>query len=519
MANHIYEKNDVVNRLDVIKGKSLGEIDNKGIFVRFEDTKLQKGIAGTVIEQCVFDYEPDNKQEADLIIDGVKTELKTTGMLIVEKPKRHYVAKEPMSITAVGVYDIAEQEFYNSHFWEKLEHMLIVYYYYKSNHAVSPYEYKDFPVVDYEFHIFNDEDIQVLKNDWEQVRDLCVEVVERHPGKRTKEWKNTVKEDYIKVHGRLRPVLSYIDLAPKFPPRFRLKKPIVSTMISNHFGDDLEKLTGRYRSISDVDKRCRELTELYSGKTIGELAQLFHLSVVEKEGVNKNIAEQITVAMFGGKSKKINQIELFQKFGLIGKTVTMTASGGRTEDMKLFHIDFKEMCRESIIEDGQERVVSFEDSELYAYFADYSFLCIMFEEPEGEEVLVGNKLMRVKSNALSANRFIGFKRIVFPDEFINTFVKKLWMDTRNKILNNELRDVVQCKKNGEAIRIGNGEISSAPNFLKSKENVVFIRGSATNASSIYKTEVVNGIKMLPQYVWIKGAAIVEELKKDSDIFK
>lgn len=50
-------------------------------------------------------------------------------MLIREKPRKHYVAKEPMSITAVGVYDIAEQEFETSHFWEKLEHMLIIYYY------------------------------------------------------------------------------------------------------------------------------------------------------------------------------------------------------------------------------------------------------------------------------------------------------------------------------------------------------------------------------------------------------
>lgn len=68
-----------------------------------------------------------------------------------------------MSITAVGVYDIAEQEFETSHFWQKLEHMLIIYYYYVANHAVSAYEYKDFPVVGYEFHEFSAEDVEVLK--------------------------------------------------------------------------------------------------------------------------------------------------------------------------------------------------------------------------------------------------------------------------------------------------------------------------------------------------------------------
>lgn len=32
-----------------------------------------------------------------------------------------------------------------------------------------------------------------------------------------------------------------------------------------------------------------------------------------------------------------------------------------------------------------------------------------------------------------------------------------------------------------------------------------------------KTECVNGIRMLPQYVWIKGLSVVEELKKTPEI--
>ena len=76
-----------------------------------QDFNLQKGVVGTLIEQCVLGYAPDSKQEADLVVvDGseqVKTELKSTGMVISSEPSDHYVAKEPMSITAVGIYDIA----------------------------------------------------------------------------------------------------------------------------------------------------------------------------------------------------------------------------------------------------------------------------------------------------------------------------------------------------------------------------------------------------------------------------
>ena len=114
------KKKDVIQRLEHYKGKKFEDIDNKGMFKHVQDFNLQKGIAGAVVEQCIFGYDADTKQEADLIIiDGselIKTELKTTGMLIETEPKRHYVAKAPMSITAVGVYDISEQEFYSSHF-------------------------------------------------------------------------------------------------------------------------------------------------------------------------------------------------------------------------------------------------------------------------------------------------------------------------------------------------------------------------------------------------------------------
>lgn len=505
MADHVYEKADVIRRLDYSIGKTFGMIDNKGIFNHVQEFKLQKGIAGTVVEQCIFGYDPDTKQEADLmIVNGkqkIKTELKTTGMLIEKKSVKHYVAKEPMSITAVGVYNISEQEFYSSHFWEKLEHMLIVYYHYDSNHTVSPYEYKDFPLIGYEFHEFSEEDIEVLKNDWENVRKLCKEVVARFPGPQNKKWKADVKQEYIATHGVLRQILSYIDLAPKFPPRFRLKKPTVSAIIANHFGYNLEQLPGRYTAISDIDKKCQELTIKYNGRTVKSLAHEFGIPY-SPQSENKAITEQIIVAMFGGKSAKLNQISLFEKFGLIGKTIVVTSSGRRTEDMKLFKVDFKEITRTEIVDDeGNIRPYLFEDSDLYTYFADHEFLCIVFEEVSGVFEEIPHKL--------GDNRFIGFQRLIFSDQFIDEKVKLVWDDIRTKVITGTLMDVIQKKKDGTVIVNKNGETSSAPNFIKSKDNDVFLRGSGTDSK--HKTECVNGIKMLPQYIWIKGTSIVREL--------
>lgn len=519
MPDHIYNKSDLISRFDNILDITLEEIDNKGFFDRIQAYALQKGVAGSLIEQCVLEYDPDSKQEADLVvIDGIqsiKTELKTTGMLIADKPKKHYVAKEPMSITAVGVYDIADQTFETSHFWEKLEHMLIVYYHYLADHPVEAYEYRLFPIKGYEFHEFDEIEIETLRQDWEHVRALAERIVRNHPGPKTKEWKEAVKEEYIETHGELRRVLNYVDLAPKFPPRFRLKKPIVSAMISKHFGYELEQLPGRYTSVSDIDQKCHELTELYAGKTVLELAKIFNLSVLTDKGKeNKGITESIIVAMFGGTSSKLNQIELFNRFGLIGKTIVMNSRGGRTEDMKLFHVDFDEVTRtEFTEEDGSIRPFVFEDSELYSYFADNELLCIVFQEPEGEIIETNTEVdYIIQNSSLALNKFVGFKRLVFDDEFIDYSAKRLWDDFRDKIFNNKLVDVVEYDKAGKPIiNPKSNTIRSAPNFMKSTENKVFVRGSGEDAS--VKPECVNGVQMLSQYVWIKGATVIEELKK------
>lgn len=518
MPEHVYEKDDLIQRFDSVLNKTLGEIDNIGMFehIHAEGFSLQKGVAGAIIEQCVLGYDPDTRQEADLVVidndERVDTELKVTGMRTSDDGGRHFVAKEPMSITAVGIYDLADQTFYDSHFWNKLEHMLIVYYHYLSDSAVSPYEYKDFPVKGYEFHEFDRMDEETLRHDWFYVRNLMADIVRKYPGPKNKEWKARVKEEYLDRHSALRRFLSYIDLAPKFPPRFRLKKPTVNTIIAKHFGYELEQLPGRYATISDIDKKCRELEKKYKDMTIGELADLFHVPKTTADGKeNKSIAEQITVKMFGGTSNKMNRIELFERFGLIGKSIAITPSGGRTEDMKLFHIDFDEMIQEEFVEDdGTLRPFTFEDSELYAYFADHEFLCIIYVEPEKEHNIdpTTGKKEAIK-HPLVANRFAGFHRLVFSDEFIDDIVRTVWDDTRKKIKEHTLVDVIKHRKDGSLIINKSGTISSAPNFIKSAQNDVFIRGGGKDAS--VKTECVNGINMLPQFIWIKGSAVCKEM--------
>ena len=77
-----YTKAFVYALLEGVKGKTLGEVDKSHQFDRTQKSEKITGIAGDVIEQSVFGYKRDSKQECDIEIDGVLTELKTTGVRV-----------------------------------------------------------------------------------------------------------------------------------------------------------------------------------------------------------------------------------------------------------------------------------------------------------------------------------------------------------------------------------------------------------------------------------------------------
>lgn len=514
MPEHRYEKADLIERFEGIREKTLGEIDNIGLFDHVQEFDLQKGIAGAVIEQCVLGYEPDTRQEADLIVVDAdaetRTELKTTGMLWKERSgdePAHFVAKEYLSVTAVGVPDLPQQTFESSHFFEKVEHLLLVYYHYLygRNERISPYDYRDFPVKGYDFHDMTADELQALRADWEKVHTLASEVVASAPGVHgTREWKNAVKTEYIRRHGELRETgngLQLIDLAPTYPPRFRLKAQFVSSLIAKRFGYERTQLPGHYAAMSDIDRKCHEITEQYGGKTIEEIAQLLNLSIDGDGG--KSITEKLIIKMFGGSSGKLNNIDIFRRFGVVAKTVAVTPAGGRTEDMKLFHINFNSWMQEE----------NYDESELNGYLLDTHFLCIIFEEPSAEYIVDAETNKKKKKKVpLKSNKFIGFKRFVIPDSMIEIQGERLWNDTRNKITDHTLIDVPTLRR-GKQVVLKSGELSSAPNWMKSSESPIFIRGSAAQSTSKDKTECVNGIRMLPQYVWLSGTYITEKLRE------
>lgn len=478
--SRILKREEVEKSLTSIIGKTLLQADVVGLFKRHEGCDKMKGIAGDIIEESVLHCKKDSKQEPDILVDDVLTELKTTGMIKPKKKDSPYVyeCKEPVSITAVSIPVIVNEEFETSNFWHKLAHMLWVYYWYKSPVTVNLDGYKDFPILGFQFYEFNDGDKRLLKQDWSLVRDFLIVI---HRDYNTQEER---EKQYPRLSYELRSQLMLIDTAPKFPnnPRFRLKRSYATVIADKYFSQKhFEKLDESISKYADIDSKCQWMTEKYKGKTFKQIAN--ELNVDINLGI-KNFAESAVVKMFGGNASKLNDIEDFAKIGLIAKSVPLNANGKGKEDMKLFLPNLIEWTKES----------DFEESAIYDYFAGHHFIFIIYRHKDNDVV------------------FEGFKRIFFNENFIVEQVKQTWEDVRELITSNSLKIERNVDSNGNFIVNKSGTIKESPNFPKSSTHRVFIRGGASKTLDNFKTLEINGLKMLPQYVWLSKHTVQELIK-------
>lgn len=176
--------------------------------------------------------------------------------------------------------------------------------------------------------------------------------------------------------------------------------------------------------------------------------------------------------------------------------------------MKLKQIDFEEWA---------DRDVDFAESDIYSYFCEHSFLCPIFCErgntrrrrftDKHQQAIEDERV----AEEIGKTTFEGFKRFAFDEEFIENEVKRTWKDSRVLIHQNKLKWEYVLDKNGQKILNKSGSYRGAPNFPKSSEYNVFFRGGANDSSEKAKTENVNGIKMLPQFFWLKGSYVTDKL--------
>lgn len=471
-GQHEYSREEVTSLLEPCLGRTLGDVDAADVFFRVDparnpDCKPKvKGIIGDVVEQSIFGYPPDSEQRPDLLVDGTDVELKSTALRESRKDGG-WEAKEPMSITAVSIDTIASEKFEDSSFWHKVRRMLIVYYHYESERVALSIEYSRFHLLDYQFHEFDPDEVETLRNDWRIVHDFIEQAQATLAGP-------ALRDRYAMLGSALRPKLMLIDTSPRYPnsPRFRLKRATVTVIARKKLGDSrYAALPAPYTAMDDIDARLRRQSARFRGMTVEEMGHALGVSTGAK-----NVAEMLFVRMFGG-TGKINGIELFAKAGIQVKTAVLL-KGKPAEDTKFYRIDFAEF---------RDPALAFEDSEMFRYFTESHFVFMVMEEES-------------RRAPASERRFLGFKRLSVPDEVVYGEVRSCFESTLDLVANGRLRFVPETdRKTGLPRMNRSGTVRGAPNFPKSKDCQVFVKGTGSDARS--RTEVVPGVPMYGQQVW------------------
>ena len=362
--------------------------------------------------------------------------------------------------------------------------------------------------------------------DWEIVRDYLQPFYNEF---KREEERNAKLIGFTHV---LRPQLLFIELVPSFKklksgsyqkPRYRLKKSFVDYIVKGHFQGtrkhweiSLKDSKRKYKivkeqglrkpfdSFEELDARCHSLNEMYKGHTLAQLKDELEIGTVISA---KDFTSKCILKMFDADCSRLNKIAEFVKAGIVCKTITVTPDGKRTEDMKLQHIDFDEWTQEDI---------EFSDSELCLYFWEHSFLCPVFcERGDMAKQRKGETIEQYKERIAKEapkTTFEGFKRFFFDDEFIENDVKNTWDKSRELIRENKLIWDYELDELGNKKTNKSGSYKGSPNFPKSKDFNVFFRGGSDDSSDDARTEVVNGIHMLPQFFWLKGSYIADKLK-------
>jgi len=240
-----------------------------------------------------------------------------------------------------------------------------------------------------------------------------------------------------------------------------------------------------------LDKILSDLASKYKGMTISEIAtELDIVLPISKNGkVTKQASSIIVARMFSETASSLDDLELFNKFSICYKTITLTKEGKQTEDTKFLKVDFTEWT---------DKEIDFESSFIYSFFAEQKFLFAIFEEQKAKDLYENNV-------------FLGFKRISFNDDFLTIEVQKTWERVRELVNGRQLTNEKLYKKDGTPKINKTGVQQEAPNLPKSESYAVFLKG--TGSDSTKKPLTINNVQIYHQNFWIKGSYLVDLLSK------
>ena len=466
--------NDVLNDYTKYESELLIS-EEKEEYAENHENKKRKGGLGDLIEECYFHYKCNNDSRPDFPDAGV--ELKVTPYKI--NKNKTLSAKERLIITMIDYFKVVEENFEDSHLWNKSQLILLIYYLY-SKDIENRLDYK----INYA-KLFTPpkEDLEIIKNDFKIIVDKIKAGKAHELSEGDTMYLGAATKSASSSDRRGQP---FSDIPAK-PRAFSFKTSYMTYVLNDFIVPNKTTYEPIIKDASELkfntfEEIIIDKINSYAGKTDEELCKIF-----DKEYKN-NKAQWIDLAyrMLGIKS---NKAEEFEKANITVKALRIDYKDKIVESSPLPTFKFKELVEET-----------WEESKLFNYLDQQKFLFVVYKKDGDKYVLKGAQLWNI------------------PYADLNTTVREGWENIRNVIIDG-VKFTPKTDKNGKVIIKNTLPKKSANKIIhirshSKKSAYRFEDGTEIGNVSRDANELPDGRYMTNQSFWLNNTYVLSQLNKD-----
>lgn len=448
--------------------------EEKEVYAVKHENKKRKGGLGDLIEECYFHYKCNNDSRPDFPYAGV--ELKVTPYKI--NKKNSLSAKERLVITMIDYFKIVEENFEDSHLFNKSKLILLIYYLF-SKDIKSRLDYK----INY-VKLFTPpkEDLEIIKNDFKIIVDKIKNGKAHELSEGDTMYLGASTKSASSNNKRRQP---FSDELAK-PRAFSFKCSYMTYVLNKYIAKDKTTYEPIIKDPNELKFTTFEEIIInkinsYVGKTDKELCKIFN------KDYNNNKSQWIDLSykMLGIKS---NKAEEFEKANITVKALRIDSKGKIVESSPLPSFKFKDIINES-----------WEESKLFQYLDLEKFLFVVYKKEKDTYILKGAQIWHI------------------PYEDLNVYVKAGWEDIKRIILDGVKLTPHNYKgkliyKNNFPNKSANKVIHIRPHAQKSAYKLE--DGKSIGNISRDANELPDGRYMTNQSFWLNNTYILNQLDKN-----
>ena len=455
----ITSKESIINFAKKLQGETL----RNSCDVDFDEYKVNdKGGYGKTTEKYYFKYEPNSDSKPDF--DQAGLELKCSPLKT--NIKGEYRSKERLVLNIINYIEVHKEEFKLSSFWKKNSHLLLVFYLHD----------KDLNLIDYKVQLvgdwqYPDEDLKVIKNDWEIIN----QKIRNGKAHELSEGDTFYLGACTKGATALRSLRKQPFNKEKAKQRaYSLKQGYVNHIIANIakeetavYGKVIEHIE-QLHSVGSIEELVVSKFLPFYGKTSKEIETEFTLEInQESKGYYSNLTNAILGLELGQK------IEEFEKANIQVKTVRLEEKGLPKE-----HISFPSFKYKELIE-------TVWDNSDFKDLLESKFFFVFFQFKDKELILRKVKFWNMNhSDILEA--------------------KKVW------------EEMVETVSNGKIVKEVTEKGIRKSYFPKQNKNrVSHVRPHARNSADTYDLPIPDKLTGLTEFTkhcfWLNASYVKDEI--------